>query len=158
MAKPIPPGDLDLIHLSTDQLKGEVAAMTVYLSKVDGWRLRRARAMRRLRDEKVPRNEVAELAQMTSGAVLNVINDLIRGEEAWLAEADEIPAVVATDDDPPCDRCDDPFSWHKGRREHPRDLGQGCVPPADEGRTCFCAQYEAPQPKENPDADRAAPA
>jgi hypothetical protein len=158
MAKPIPPGDLDLIHLTTDQLKGEVAAMTVYLSKVDGWRLRRARAMRLLRDAKVPRNEVAELAQITSGAVLNVINDLTSGEEAWLAEADEIPEVVATTDDPPCDRCEHALSWHKGRREHPRDLGQGCVPPPDEGRTCFCAQFETLQPEESTDVDRAAPA
>jgi hypothetical protein len=114
--------------------------------------------MRLLRDAKVPRNEVAELAQVTPGAVTNVIDDLIRGEEAWLAEADEIPEVVATDDDPPCDRCDHPFSWHKGRREHPRDLNQGCVPPPDEGRTCFCAQFETLQPEESTDADRAAPA
>lgn len=129
-AKPIPPGDEDLEHFTIDALRSEVVSLTVYLRNADEWRIRRSRAMRLLRQNQVPRNDVAALASMTPGAVKNAIDDLNRSEAAY-AEGQ------------PCGRCDHPSGWHHGKREHPKQLDHGCVPPEGSGLSaCYCVELQ----------------
>lgn len=142
-SKPIPPGDEDLAALSVEALLGEVVSLSAYLTHAEAWRLRRVRAFRLLRERDYPRNEIARLAGVTSPAIKNLIDDLDRGEHAWEDARDA--EAAAKSDDPPCDRCEDPFSWHHGHRDHPKQVDKGCVPPAEAGRTCFCTEFETPQ-------------
>lgn len=79
-AAQLPPGDRDLERMDTERLLKEVGMQARRIKAADPARLRRDRAMRILRDRKVPRVRIAAVADVTPGAVKNLIDALNRRE------------------------------------------------------------------------------